>query len=75
MFVCRWLSWYPAAGAALLTGCYAMLAGLALMVAPKTVLGEGCRSALRQTRRTFTCLLGAASLTGPMHMPLQLIMS
>lgn len=35
----RWLEWYPAAAAALVTGCYALLAGLALLLAPKTVLG------------------------------------
>lgn len=37
---CRWFAWYPAAGAALITGCYALLAGCALIVAPKTVLGK-----------------------------------
>lgn len=37
---CRWFDWYPAAAAALITGCYALLAGCALIVAPKTVLGE-----------------------------------
>jgi hypothetical protein len=36
----RWLSWYPAAAAALFTGLYATLAGAALLVAPKTVLSE-----------------------------------
>lgn len=36
----RWLSWYPAAVAALVTGAYALAAGVALLIGPKTVLGE-----------------------------------
>jgi hypothetical protein len=36
---CRWLLWYPAAAAALFTGLYALLGGLALLAAPKAVLG------------------------------------
>lgn len=36
----RWFAFYPAAAAALFTGCYALLAGLALILAPKTVLGK-----------------------------------
>uniref|UniRef100_A0A383V6C6 Uncharacterized protein n=1 Tax=Tetradesmus obliquus TaxID=3088 RepID=A0A383V6C6_TETOB len=35
----RWLLWYPAAAAALFTGLYALLAGVALLAAPKAVLG------------------------------------
>lgn len=36
----RWLQWYPAAAASLLTGAYALIAGLSLLMAPKTMLGE-----------------------------------
>eukprot|EP00775_Hariotina_reticulata_P004598 gene4598-4852_t len=48
----RWLSWYPAAAAALFTGLYATLAGAALLVAPKTVLGELAGAEIRHCTHT-----------------------